>query len=1391
MVLQLQRRIKKYPNPLTGDLEVFITDWHSEDVPQTSDEESAEDRDESEGSGKRSKWKPYDDQFVIKAFGLDHKGNSIAVDITDFKPYFYIKVPDTWERNVATVFINGLKELVHKAFRDTLKDWKLLNAKPFYYFTGDERYKFKFIRLTFDSQRGYNQYEYLLKEKVKIVGINGSAPTLYDRYESNILPLLRFIHTNDLNATGWVTIPHGKYIKTMNDTTCQLQVTVSYQNVKKLESDEIPPINYMSYDIEGDSSHGDFPIADKDYLKLARDLITEYNRLHDEAKAYKKEHKKNMEFDIRAIFNRLIQLAFDPNFNNNNIRSVKTIDNEKPSDDTVESVVSVFLDIINDESSDDSEKQDQLLELFEMSFPLLVENTEMDYYSLADQLIKECNRLKKSNNVRYSTNQRDVVKLLFTLAFDDHYDNNTINVVYPLSVERPSDRKIQCLVPTVCDICNKCRQHQIASKHKKRTIPKPGETVITQDYFVEQLNKLFMQHFPPLQGDPIIQIGSVLKKYGEKDPYMKHIITLGSCAPIDNKTMIDHENKDITLADDDIIAEVLKAKVHGYSTADETKKAMSDPAKKSELNAFALDKRKELQYSTDKSDVVVESYATEKEVLLAWIRLVRDADPDLIIGYNIFGFDFKYIYGRAKMLGVAEEFHNIGRIEWIPGKAGKKDDCVLKEQKLSSSGLGDNTLYYIQMHGRVCIDLYKVAQSSFNLESYKLDFVCKKYLGKSKNDLPPAEIFVKQKGDEFDRRTIAEYCLIDCILVTRFIDKLDIIINTIGMSQVCSVPFSFLFLRGQGIKLLSFVSKICRTKGYIIPVLKKDDDGDSNESYEGAIVLNAQSDIYYKPIAVADFNSLYPSCMISENLSHDSYIGFKIVPKGADTVFKDIPLNPDNEFEKMLLAGAFPGWDYVDVVYDVYDYVPVAPGKKKKKKIVTAHKICRFAQPPKGAKSVVPNILQELLDARAATRAKQKDHPKGSFKYNVLEGLQLAYKVTANSLYGQIGARTSAIFLMDIAACTTATGRNLIKFSKNYCERNYKNTTVIYGDTDSIFVKFETKDLYGNDLVGLDAIYKSMELCIEAATAISRQLKRPHNLDFEKAIWPFVLVSKKRYHGHYYTAYGEPKYDAKSMGIVLKRRDNAKIVKHIFGGMMKIIMEKYSISEAIQFVKTECKKLLDGKFGMDYFVLTKTLRSYYKNPDQIAHNVLAQRIGKRDPGNKPQGNDRIPFAHIRVDDPDCLQGDRIETPEFIKEHELDLDYRFYLTNQIMKPVTQIIELVMSNADALFNTILTDYDNEIIGAQKITSARYTGIIKMVNLKAIKAKDLHMRYLDEVEKRNALLKEHGEFEDDYIVDEDADGEEETKITIKIAGKNKVEIMGNDESSEDDDDDYEEVM
>jgi DNA polymerase elongation subunit (family B) len=149
------------------------------------------------------------------------------------------------------------------------------------------------------------------------------------------------------------------------------------------------------------------------------------------------------------------------------------------------------------------------------------------------------------------------------------------------------------------------------------------------------------------------------------------------------------------------------------------------------------------------------------------------------------------------------------------------------------------------------------------------------------------------------------------------------------------------------------------------------------------------------------------------------------------------------------------------------------------------------------------------------------------------------------------------------------------------------------------------------------------------------------------------------------------------MGIVLKRRDNAPIVKDVYGGIIDILMKKQNIREAIDFLRSCLQNIVDEKYPIEKLIITKSLRSGYKNPNGIAHKVLADRITQRDPGNKPSSGDRIAFAYICVANPKkTLQGNKIETPAFIKENNLKLDYSFYITNQIMKPIQQLFALVI-------------------------------------------------------------------------------------------------------------------
>ena len=201
--------------------------------------------------------------------------------------------------------------------------------------------------------------------------------------------------------------------------------------------------------------------------------------------------------------------------------------------------------------------------------------------------------------------------------------------------------------------------------------------------------------------------------------------------------------------------------------------------------------------------------------------------------------------------------------------------------------------------------------------------------------------------------------------------KLEIIANNVGMANVCSVPMSWIFMRGQGVKIFSLVAKECKKDGFIIPVVRLPDskkkridvvdetdepqsdeennviDADSDEEnelddeagYEGAIVLEPKTGIYIDtPVSVLDYASLYPSSMISENISHDAIV--------LDAKYDNLP-----------------GVVYEDIPYDIYE----VDGDEKRK---VGEKVCRFVQPPGDEKGVIPNILMHLLKQRKITRKK-------------------------------------------------------------------------------------------------------------------------------------------------------------------------------------------------------------------------------------------------------------------------------------------------------------------------------------------------------------------------------------------------------------------------------------
>ena len=800
---------------------------------------------------------------------------------------------------------------------------------------------------------------------------------------------------------------------------------------------------------------------------------------------------------------------------------------------------------------------------------------------------------------------------------------------------------------------------------------------------IVELTISFKMHFPDLHGDKVTFIGSTFMRYGETEPYLNHCVVLNECDPLANAS--------------------------------------------------------------------IETYGTESELLIAWRDLIQRENPDIIIGYNIFGFDYNFMFHRAKECDCEEEFLKLSRNceEVCANRNYKTSELEIEESKISIAS-GTHELHYVNMTGRLQIDLYNFFRREENLSSYKLDYVAGHFIGDfvkdviytddvtriisknltgllvgsfvhfeeighstdyykdgakfsvvginkregwfdigtievlssvkkvrwclAKDDVTPKDIFRMTNGSDEDRTVIAKYCIQDCNLVQYLANKVDVITGLVEMSKLCSVPMSFLVIRGQGIKLTSFVAKKCREKRTLMPVIEK---GSMMEGYEGAIVLDPKCGMYLdNPVACVDYASLYPSCMMSENFSHDSKVWTREYDLHGILVKETGEKDRDGNF----IYDDLPEYEYVTTTFDTYKYV----GKDKLK---SGTKVCRYAQYPTG-RAIMPSILEELLTARKTTR-KLIPQQTDEFMKNVLDKRQLAYKVTANSLYGQCGAKTSTIYEPDIAASTTATGRLLLLYGKRIIEECYGNNVCqtenygpvltkaeyVYGDTDSIFFTFNLETPQGVPIRGERALEITIELAKHAGKLATNFLKAPHDLEYEKTFMPFCLLSKKRYVGMLYED-DYKKGKRKEMGIVLKRRDNAPIVKDIYGGIIDILMKEQNIQKALDFLNQSLDDIVSERTPLDKLIITKSLSSSYKNPNQIAHKVLANRITEREPGNKPASGDRIPFIYICNPKKDALQGEKIETPTFIQENRLKIDYTFYITNQIMKPIQQLFSLVL-------------------------------------------------------------------------------------------------------------------
>ncbi|PVV04707.1 hypothetical protein BB560_000781 [Smittium megazygosporum] len=608
------------------------------------------------------------------------------------------------------------------------------------------------------------------------------------------------------------------------------------------------------------------------------------------------------------------------------------------------------------------------------------------------------------------------------------------------------------------------------------------------------------------------------------------------------------------------------------------------------------------------------SCPTEQDLLSNFAEFIRLVDPDVVIGYNTGNFDLPYILDRCDHLKIPTGVF-LGRL--------KNSRSVVKESRFSSKAYGTRDRKDVNLDGRVQLDILQAILRDYKLRSYTLNSVSAYFLGEQKEDVPHNIITDLQNGNSETRRRLGVYCLKDTYLPIRLMEKLMFLVNYMEMARVTGIPFNYLLARGQQIRVTSLLYRSSKDQDFVIPAMDVE-RGSGTEQYEGATVIEPMRGYYDDPIATLDFASLYPTIMIAHNLCYTTLVS-KVAIERLNLV--------ENE-----------------------DY------------IFTPTRDCFITT--KKRKGLLPFILEMLLSARKSAKvdmAKETD----PFKIQVLNGRQLALKIVANSVYGFTGATIGRLPCLQISASVTSFGRVMIELTKRQVEEIFTkangyehDAVVIYGDTDSVMVKFGTKKLE-----------EAMELGKKASKMISEKFINPIKLEFEKVYFPYLLINKKRYAGLYWTK--TTKYDKlDSKGIETVRRDNCPLVQMLVEKSLKLMLVDRNVDAAVNFAKHCISDLLQNKVDLSQLIITKQLSKTDYAAKQ-AHVELAERMRKRDAGSAPQVGDRVAYVIIKSSK-GAQAYERAEDPIYVLNNGLQIDSKYYLENQLVKPLTRIFEPILGD-----------------------------------------------------------------------------------------------------------------
>ncbi|KAK2956095.1 putative DNA polymerase zeta catalytic subunit [Blattamonas nauphoetae] len=671
------------------------------------------------------------------------------------------------------------------------------------------------------------------------------------------------------------------------------------------------------------------------------------------------------------------------------------------------------------------------------------------------------------------------------------------------------------------------------------------------------------------------------------------------------------------------------------------------------------------------------SVSTELDFYFALGFIIREmVDPDLIVSWTLCGegcgcsssgdpcftSGIKFLVSRAVYLKIPFRIL-INRAPSSTDALSAVYACSPKEKtpsgqhKLNQYLSKTEVIGYKEIVGRVVFACWRFMKNQRNLRSYTLSSASSALFNQTLPTLPgPVVTSLYFSTGEFNRLPslfeVLSHSYRCCELIRAVCCEMRMIGSTSEFARVIGIPFQTVHSRGSQFRVESLLFRLAKPHNFVLPSPSYSDVMRQSLPESPPLILQPISGVRKGPVAVLDFQSLYPSIIIAYNYCFTTCMGRAYTPLRPRQLGVTTLSVADDYFDGVHVNVSPTGLAFVD----------------KSERI-----------------GALPVLLNELLQFRVLMKNTMKftDSPQLAQLYR---SRQMAIKYICNVTYGYLGAGyTGRMPCVEIADCVVETGRETLDRAIRFVEKE-EGLPVVYGDTDSIFIEFPEGT----------SIQEVWRRGTEIARRVTQMNPWPMELLMEKVYSPALLVTMKRYCGFVYTSPNQTVPVFESKGLETIRRDQSEATVEVMSRAVVNLLKGEALSNIKTRLVSDLLRIALRITPLHQFIFRKETRQVYRRPASLppaAAVTTATPWWRTSRGERvgyvvahPFGEGPVRKTRALPNRPAQLLSKSVQNkrrlsdmsvpPRYLVENPLlRVNVEYYINNQILPPLNRIFCLV--------------------------------------------------------------------------------------------------------------------